>query len=635
MAEVVGVIASGAAIVSLAREIFESVYKLQRLLTAIQDAPHELKTILEEIAIVTDILVQCSESPHTLPTDPKQHVARDPALLHCETACKHLHAIISEIEEGTRGSKWRSRWSSVVAVLKEKKIANLMARLERAKSTLALAQVLRLQTLEQEKRGPKEGPCLTPTVQTPQLVSSSIGIRQNGNKDVHKPYSETHFHLGIGVLVVRQSKTTRAVPLSSLEGTTETMVQFRFSDWFLRWGFKIAVGREFGAFKTTIIPQRLVPEDSAIFQACALGDDEAVARLIREGKASPFDTTSSGVTPLLVAAAWLHPSISKQLLEYGADDSASIQYYDFSFNPLVMAVERAGHFRYFLFPGLEDYRLEPERCLVRMRETMRVLTEHGSVDVHQYYNPDEDGYSALHHFRGSSEDFSWLIKRDDTFMTARDWDHHLASIVLQQTQMFPNDSFPAAFSKVSDMKFLAGYKDSSGSSLLHYLLDTNFGTKPGFWHNGLDIFTFVRPLLEHGADPGARNDRGYTPLMNFARTIRRHWCMLLLPDIQVVTEVCSEFFARWVEVLKSCDIDLHHYRSREVESGAERFASCLDIHQFQEPSYAFSGAKHWFVRLVFEQVDPHQELQIKLELKSKDKDKIMPGTWPGEFLDTI
>ena len=105
------------------------------------------------------------------------------------------------------------------------------------------------------------------------------------------------FHLGTGVLVVRHliSATGRSLP--SLE---DAMVQFRFADWFLRWGISITTCREMGSLKITIRPIPIVPANSAIFQACALGDDQTVARLIREGKASVFNMTSQGVTPLHV-----------------------------------------------------------------------------------------------------------------------------------------------------------------------------------------------------------------------------------------------------------------------------------------------------------------------------------------------
>lgn len=149
----------------------------------------------------------------------------------------------------------------------------------------------------------KESVPLTAVIQRPQLFNSNTGLHQD--EDVHAPYTETAFQLGIGVLVVRRVRTTNAVYLSYLEGTS---VQFRFADWFLRWGIMITVSREYPNFRMTIRPHRLVSADSAIFQACALGDGQAVARLIQEGKASPFDITSKGFTPLLVRTRALSQS---------------------------------------------------------------------------------------------------------------------------------------------------------------------------------------------------------------------------------------------------------------------------------------------------------------------------------------
>ena len=145
MAEVVGIIASGAGIATLGGQILESVFKLQQIFTDIRDAPEELRSILEEIAIVTNVLIECSQQSRSSPSGATQSGARDQALLYCESACRGLFAIVSEIEDGIRGSKFRSKWYSFQAVVKAKRIAGFVARLERAKSTLALAQLMYLQ----------------------------------------------------------------------------------------------------------------------------------------------------------------------------------------------------------------------------------------------------------------------------------------------------------------------------------------------------------------------------------------------------------------------------------------------------------------------------------------------------------
>ena len=141
MAEVVGLLASGAGIASLGGQIFENIYKLQKMISAIQNAPQDVKVLLEEIAIVTNVMVECLERPPPSGIGRGQREARDQALVHCGVACKHLFTTVSEIHDGISGSKYRSKWYSLLTVLKAGKIAQLVARLEMAKTTLALAQL--------------------------------------------------------------------------------------------------------------------------------------------------------------------------------------------------------------------------------------------------------------------------------------------------------------------------------------------------------------------------------------------------------------------------------------------------------------------------------------------------------------
>lgn len=352
-----------------------------------------------------------------------------------------------------------------------------------------------------------------------------------------------------------------------------------------------------------------------------------------------------------MAAAWCHPSTCKQLLEHGADGSMLIQDYGISWyviyqcsqstdgllianprNALGLAAEYAGYYRIFLFSGLEEHRPKPTESLGQKRETMRILTDHNSCDLHQGYEPGKNGYwngsrSALHQFRGTSKDFLWLSKRDEAFMAIRDSDDYISSVVLQQTQMFPNDSFSAAFSQVSNIEHLANYRDSSGSSLLHYLLNTNFGTEPGIWMNGVDIFNFVKTLLEHGADPTARDNQGNTPLMDAAKSSLRYFLSHGLSwTVETAAEVYSGYLNRWTKTLESCHIDSCEYRSREVEFGAENFVPCR---QWGSAIDGTNWAMNWSVRLVFGQGDTSQELQMKFQFQSEDKDKVMPGAWPS------
>lgn len=47
-----------------------------------------------------------------------------------------------------------------------------------------------------------------------------------------------------------------------------------------------------------------------------------------------------------------------------------------------------------------------------------------------------------------------------------------------------------------------------------------------------------------------------------------------------------------------------------------------------------SKAKHWFFGLISGQGGGmHQEFQIKFQLHSKDKEKLMPGAWPSALVE--
>jgi hypothetical protein len=152
----------------------------------------------------------------------------------------------------------------------------------------------------------KESTSLVSAIQQPEVSGSSTIIRQRGQNKHRTSYRKTTYHLGIGILIMRQTVSTDGVNLSSPE---DVRVEFRFAEWFLAWGVNIATRRESGLFNIAIRTYRVIPADSAIFKACAIGDDEVVTRLIQEGQASPFDMTSEGITPLHVRDILCHSLI--------------------------------------------------------------------------------------------------------------------------------------------------------------------------------------------------------------------------------------------------------------------------------------------------------------------------------------
>jgi hypothetical protein len=267
-----------------------------------------------------------------------------------------------------------------------------------------------------------------------------------------------------------------------------------------------------------------------------------------------------------------------------------------------------------------------------MRETMRVLLDHGGCEIQQGYVPGEtgrwnDSRSALHYFRGSSEDYLWLVQKEDIYVLKDDQDDFQASIVLQQTMMFPNDSFTAALSQVSDMVHLATFRDSGGRTLLHHLFDSNWGPEPGMWMNGDNVFDTIQKILDNGADVHACDIFGRSPLMAAAqRSLRFFQSKGLEWSAQTASAAYSNFLKRWVALLRSSKINPREYALREKELGAEELVPCNNLHEYSIPCIS---KWNWYVRVRLNHEQASDELRIEFEYSCKEK-PLMPGGWVDE-----
>ena len=113
---------------------------------------------------------------------------------------------------------------------------------------------------------------------------------------------DTIHQFGIGTLRVRhlsKADSSRSFPHSRIENQQEKC--FHLSSWLLNWGIDIICTRAFGKLQVTMRPCYFVSWDSTIFKECVTGDIEAVRHLFATGKASPFDSTHDGMTPLHVS----------------------------------------------------------------------------------------------------------------------------------------------------------------------------------------------------------------------------------------------------------------------------------------------------------------------------------------------
>ena len=132
MAEVLGVIASGIAIEQFAA----SVLKLRRLCSAARNAPEDVKRLAEELDVIAALLVEVDQRQQLVHTA-SSAATWDRCVLACKNAAQASEHVIKELEKKIRIGP---TLGGIRVAFKKDVIVELKSRLERAKSTLMLAQ---------------------------------------------------------------------------------------------------------------------------------------------------------------------------------------------------------------------------------------------------------------------------------------------------------------------------------------------------------------------------------------------------------------------------------------------------------------------------------------------------------------
>ena len=137
MAEVLGVVASGVGIGSLAIQLFDSLQKLHRFWKLVDGAPKDIESLVEELHVlgcVFDELIKGSEVTENLPVG-----SLEVCLKYCSKVMNDLNPIVQRLHSGIAKGNQRKQWTSIKAAFKKEDLRDLVQRLERSKSTLGLA----------------------------------------------------------------------------------------------------------------------------------------------------------------------------------------------------------------------------------------------------------------------------------------------------------------------------------------------------------------------------------------------------------------------------------------------------------------------------------------------------------------
>ena len=134
MADIVGIVASGISIGTLAMQIVGCIQQILDLWSTINDAPENIQSLLEEIELLGNFLTEIDDEE----TGQPQTVVK--IIKYCQDAADCIDQVTKDLAEGFTSTNSRRRhWIAVKAVLKEKKLTRCFMRLERAKSLLNLA----------------------------------------------------------------------------------------------------------------------------------------------------------------------------------------------------------------------------------------------------------------------------------------------------------------------------------------------------------------------------------------------------------------------------------------------------------------------------------------------------------------
>ena len=137
MTEILGVVASGLSIGSVAAQIFTCVQNIKHLWSAIKDAPEDVQILFEELDLLARLLCNAVDVESA---SPDRRGATIEAVCYCEKARVRIETVIKDLSGGFIATEgWIKHWTAMKTVMQEKRLKKCFARLERAKSMLNLA----------------------------------------------------------------------------------------------------------------------------------------------------------------------------------------------------------------------------------------------------------------------------------------------------------------------------------------------------------------------------------------------------------------------------------------------------------------------------------------------------------------
>ncbi|KAN0122653.1 hypothetical protein V8E51_000979 [Hyaloscypha variabilis] len=144
MAEALGVAGSVVSFIGLAGQIAQGVNYLYNFFDSVQDAPSDIRLLVEELKALGDVLDEVDGDQ--IDTAPLQT-----ALQRCKDVIRDLEGLVQKSKLTSEQSKTRKLWSQMGTAFRNEKFRKYIERLERAKTTVLYARLQAHGSLHQQQ----------------------------------------------------------------------------------------------------------------------------------------------------------------------------------------------------------------------------------------------------------------------------------------------------------------------------------------------------------------------------------------------------------------------------------------------------------------------------------------------------
>jgi hypothetical protein len=315
MGEVFATATGAAGLASLGIQTFDGIISLRSLFERIADAPKRARDLFSELNSLANILKDI-DAPDPSQEDHIHSAGLRDAIIRCSELQTELKVLLAPVLCKSRSSPIPISWRDISFAIKDKHVEDLISRIERVKASITLAvpiQYVHTNSARSENVTVEVLASTDPTTPCAKQPQPALGpdSLQEGTSHIHssvikqKPKqspltTSVTLNMLFGKLTIATNKASDKNAPSEDEPAV-TRYQFTFASIISNRSIAMLVkSLSYGRVRRVLSSARLVPDTSLIFKLCEIGDTLGVQQLIADGEASPFDTTRTGQTPLLV-----------------------------------------------------------------------------------------------------------------------------------------------------------------------------------------------------------------------------------------------------------------------------------------------------------------------------------------------